>query len=90
MFAMRGLLGWRMDELRKIQADAAISSLSELAYRYARHEGRVNVILTGTGNPEHLKRNIAAALAPPLPDAALKQLQELRLSDLQAARASTR
>jgi aryl-alcohol dehydrogenase-like predicted oxidoreductase len=29
MFAMRGLLGWRMDELRKIQADAAISSLSE-------------------------------------------------------------
>ena len=39
----------------------------EAAYRYCRHEPGAHVILTGTGDPEHLKANIASILAPPLP-----------------------
>jgi hypothetical protein len=34
-------------------------------------------VLTGTGNPEHLKANIAAILKPPLPQAALDKLNGL-------------
>ena len=33
--------------------------------------------LTGTGDPEHLRRNIAAVQAPPLPTPVLDRLREL-------------
>lgn len=42
-------------------------SLVEAAYRFARHEPGVDVVLFGTGNPDHLRENIAAITAPPLP-----------------------
>jgi hypothetical protein len=32
-----------------------------------RHEPGVDVVLFGTGDPQHLRENIAAVLAPPLP-----------------------
>jgi len=57
------------------ETDAA--TLPEAAYRYCRHEQGVDVVLTGTGNPDHLKENIAAILKPPLPQAALAQLESL-------------
>jgi aryl-alcohol dehydrogenase-like predicted oxidoreductase len=44
------------------------SSLTEAAYRYARHEPGVDVTLFGTGNAEHLRANIAALEKPPLPE----------------------
>jgi aryl-alcohol dehydrogenase-like predicted oxidoreductase len=40
----------------------------DAAYRFCRHEPGAQVVLTGTGNREHLAANIAAILAPPLPD----------------------
>jgi aryl-alcohol dehydrogenase-like predicted oxidoreductase len=46
---------------------AGAQTLTEAAYRFARHEPGVDVVLFGTGDPEHLKANIAALLAPPLP-----------------------
>lgn len=52
-------------------------TLPEAAYRYCRHEQGVDVVLTGTGNPDHLKENIAAIVKPPLPQAALKKLERL-------------
>ncbi len=52
-------------------------TLPEAAYRFCRHERGVDVVLTGTGNPEHLKENISAILKPPLPKAALEKLDKL-------------
>lgn len=52
-------------------------SLIEAAYRYARHEPGVDVVLFGTGNKEHLKTNINSILGPPLPTAANNQLRDL-------------
>jgi aryl-alcohol dehydrogenase-like predicted oxidoreductase len=47
--------------------EAGASNITEAAYRVARHEPGVDVVLFGTGDPDHLRANIAALLAPPLP-----------------------
>ena len=57
------------------ETDAA--TLPEAAYRFCRHERGVDVVLTGTGNPDHLKENIAAILKSPLPEPALAKLGAL-------------
>ena len=57
------------------ETDAA--TLPEAAYRFCRHERGVDVVLTGTGNSDHLKENIAAILKPPLPQASLEKLEKL-------------
>jgi len=77
MFAVRGLLPPApdlADRLASILADAGIVSLADLAYRYCRHHPGIDVVLTGTGNPAHLRQNVAAALAPPLPAEVLDRL----------------
>jgi aryl-alcohol dehydrogenase-like predicted oxidoreductase len=43
-------------------------SVIDAAYRFARHEPGVDVVLFGTGDREHLRTNIASLLAPPLPE----------------------
>jgi len=53
------------------------STLPEAAYRFCRHEPGVHVVLTGTGNPEHLKANIEALSKPPLPKRDLQRLKEI-------------
>jgi L-galactose dehydrogenase len=78
MFALRGLAG-QAAEMTGIAQEAGMGSLSELAYRYCRHQAGMHVVLTGTGNPAHLKQNIAAALAPPLPPNVLEQLHALQV-----------
>jgi aryl-alcohol dehydrogenase-like predicted oxidoreductase len=57
--------------------DSGAASLPEVAYRFCRHEPGVDVVLTGTGNPDHLEENIAAILKPPLPQPVLAKLNEL-------------
>jgi len=47
--------------------EGGASSIAEAAYRFARHEPGVDVVLFGTGQPDHLRANIASLLAPPLP-----------------------
>jgi aryl-alcohol dehydrogenase-like predicted oxidoreductase len=59
-----------------IHADGA-GSLTDAAYRYARHEPGADVVLFGTGDIEHLRSNIASILKPPLPTADLAKLREL-------------
>jgi aryl-alcohol dehydrogenase-like predicted oxidoreductase len=49
--------------------EAGAASIVEAAYRFVRHEPGVDVVLFGTGEPEHLRTNIASLLAPPLPTA---------------------
>jgi L-galactose dehydrogenase len=49
----------------------------EAAYRFARHEPGVDVVLFGTGDAAHLRSNIASLLKPPLPDADREKLKAL-------------
>jgi L-galactose dehydrogenase len=53
------------------------SDIIEAAYRYARHEPGADVVLFGTGNPDHLAPNINAILQPPLPAADAQKIVEL-------------
>jgi aryl-alcohol dehydrogenase-like predicted oxidoreductase len=50
-------------------------SVTDAAYRYVRHEPGVDVVLFGTGDPDHLKANIASILSPPLPAADREKLR---------------
>ncbi len=58
------------------QGDKA-STIPEAAYRYCRYEPGVHVVLTGTGNPEHLKANVESILKPPLVEADLERLRKI-------------
>jgi aryl-alcohol dehydrogenase-like predicted oxidoreductase len=57
--------------------EGGAKSMTEAAYRFARHSAGVDVVLFGTGSAEHLHANVAALLAPPLPAADLAKLFEL-------------
>ncbi len=72
MFALRGLL-----DSASLLDEAGASSLSDFAFRYARHQGGLDVVLTGTGNIEHLRQNVTSAHSPPLPASALERLDSL-------------
>ena len=77
MFTVRGMRGFEADDtLREIAAAAGATGLPDLAYRWARHHPLIDVVLTGTGNPDHLRDNVRAALAPPLAPAVLKRLEQ--------------
>ena len=43
------------------------TSLTDAAYRFCRDEPGTHVILSGTGNPDHLRANIESLSRPPLP-----------------------
>ncbi len=49
----------------------------EAAYRFARHEPGVDVVLFGTGDAGHLRSNVASLLKPPLPEADRAKLAAL-------------
>jgi aryl-alcohol dehydrogenase-like predicted oxidoreductase len=65
-----GWLGQAPDPLGfLIHADSGgAETLPEAAYRFVRHEPGADVVLFGTGEPAHLRANIAAILKPPLPE----------------------
>jgi len=72
-----GSLGERDDPLGFLVYEGGAASVIDAAYRYARHEPGADVILFGTGDPDHLERNIRSILAPPLPIADVARLNEL-------------
>ncbi|MGE4112455.1 MAG: hypothetical protein AB7E73_17325, partial [Burkholderiales bacterium] len=57
--------------------DGGAQSIIEAAYRYARHEPGADVVLFGTGNPDHVASNVNAILRPPLPEADRSTLEKL-------------
>jgi len=65
------------DPLGFLIHEGGARTLSEAAYRFARHEPGVDVVLFGTGHPDHLRENVASLLAPPLPEADLRRLASL-------------
>jgi len=65
------------DPLGFLTHDGGASSLTDAAYRFARHEPGVNVVLFGTSNQIHLHDNVASLLKPPLPQADIDKLHAL-------------
>jgi L-galactose dehydrogenase len=57
--------------------EGGASTITDAAYRFVRHEPGVDVVLFGTGDPDHLRTNIASLLAPPLPLADRQTLTKL-------------
>jgi aryl-alcohol dehydrogenase-like predicted oxidoreductase len=65
------------DPLGFLVHEHGASSLTDAAYRFARHEPGIDVVLFGTGEIEHMKANLASLTKPPLPEADRKRLAEL-------------
>lgn len=63
--------------LDKLVTESGATSLTELAYRFCRHEPGVHVVLTGTGKLEHLRANLAAIDSGPLPERVSTGLERL-------------
>jgi len=57
--------------------EGGASSLTDAAYRFARHEPGADVALFGTGDQTHLRRNVESLLKPPLPPADVETLHRL-------------
>jgi aryl-alcohol dehydrogenase-like predicted oxidoreductase len=65
------------DPLDFVLRKSGAATLPEAAYRFCRHEQGVDVVLTGTGNMDHLKSNVEAILKPALSAPVLKKLEDL-------------
>lgn len=58
-------------------ADRAAASIPDAAYRFCRAEPGAHVILSGTGNPQHLADNLASFERPPLAPAHIERLKHI-------------
>ena len=65
------------DPLGFLVHEGGASSVIDAAYRFVRHEPGADVVLFGTGEPEHLRSNIASILKPKLPEADHARLASL-------------
>ena len=65
------------DPLDFLRQEGGVATLPEAAYRFCRYERGVNVVLTGTGSPEHLRENVEAILKPALPSGVLQRLETI-------------
>lgn len=65
------------DPLGFLIHEGGARTITEAAYRFARHEPGVDVVLFGTGDPDHLRMNIASLLKPVLPESDRQQLSAL-------------
>jgi len=72
-----GWLAETSDPLGFLLHEGGATSVIDAAYRFVRHEPGVDVVLFGTGDPEHLRTNVASLLAPPLPEADRDRLRHL-------------
>ncbi len=61
--------------LRRLVGTAA--SLPDLAYRFALAEPGISTVLVGTGNPAHLRENLASFSRPALDEAVVEELRRL-------------
>lgn len=57
--------------------ETGASSLTDAAYRFCRSESGIDVILSGTGNIEHLRANIKSITSPELPESDLKRIRKI-------------
>jgi aryl-alcohol dehydrogenase-like predicted oxidoreductase len=57
--------------------EGGAENLVDAAYRFCRYEPGTHVILSGTGNLDHMKANIESILRPSLPENDLKKLRSI-------------
>jgi aryl-alcohol dehydrogenase-like predicted oxidoreductase len=62
------------DPLGFLISEGGAESITDAAYRYARHEQGTDVILFGTGDKAHVKDNVASILRPALPAPVIERL----------------
>ncbi len=62
------------DPLGFLVSQGGAMSITDAAYRYARHEQGADVILFGTGSNAHVKDNVASILRPALAPAVVERL----------------
>ncbi len=67
----------KADPLEFLIHEAGAVSIIDAAYRYCRHSEGPDVVLFGTGNPDHLKANVDSLLRPPLPETDVARLESL-------------
>lgn len=65
------------DPLGFLISEGGAHSITDAAYRYARHERGVDVVLFGTGDKSHVAENVASILRPPLPPPVVERLHTL-------------
>jgi aryl-alcohol dehydrogenase-like predicted oxidoreductase len=70
-------LGQTEDPLGFLVHEGGPESLIDAAYRFARHEPGIDVVLFGTSSAAHLTANIASILRPPLPAEDVQRLYTL-------------
>ena len=58
-------------------SSSVCGSLTEMAYRFCRHEPGIDVVLTGTGTKAHLEENIRSIQQPKLPANIQKRLADI-------------
>jgi len=64
------------DPLGFVVSEGGAESITDAAYRYARHEQGVDVVLFGTGNRAHVKANVDSILRPALAPPILERLHK--------------
>jgi hypothetical protein len=57
--------------------EAGAVSVPDAAYRFCRHEPGTHVVLSGTGEPEHLRQNLASFGRGPLPAADVERIRHI-------------
>ncbi|MBY8984550.1 MAG: aldo/keto reductase [Candidatus Lokiarchaeota archaeon] len=67
----------RSDPLRFLIHEEGAVNLVDAAYRFCRYEPGTHVILSGTGNLDHMKANIESILRPSLPENDLIKLKNI-------------
>ena len=65
------------DPLGFLLHDNGAESIVDAAYRFCNYEEGTHVILSGTGNLDHLKENIRIMQKPPLPKEDIIKLTEI-------------
>jgi aryl-alcohol dehydrogenase-like predicted oxidoreductase len=70
-------LGETDDPLGFLIHEGGAANMTEAAYRFARHEPGVDVVLFGTGDAGHLRTNVASLLKPPLPEGDRRKIAAL-------------
>ena len=65
------------DPLGFLLREGGALSLPDAAYRFCRYEPGAHVVLSGTGNPAHLRANLASLSRPPLPREDVMRLRRI-------------
>jgi aryl-alcohol dehydrogenase-like predicted oxidoreductase len=60
-----------------IHGAGGAETVADAAYRFVRHQAGVNVVVFGTGNPQHVHSNVASIIKPPLPAEDIEKIHAL-------------